>query len=96
MLEQAKQTLYQTIQQAQADAIASLEQYKSNQEAVVSMEESFRYTQQRFDVGMVNSVDYNLAKNNLTNAQSEFIRSKYNYIFRTKILDFYMGIPITL
>jgi outer membrane protein len=95
-LEQAKQTLYKTIQQAQADAIASLEEYKSNQEAEKSMEESFRYTQQRFDVGMVNSVDYNIAKNNLTKAQSELIRAKYNYIFRTKILDFYMGIPITL
>lgn len=95
-LEQAKQTLYQTIQQAQADAIASLEEYKSNQEAVKSMEESFRYTEQRFEVGMVNSVDYNIAKNNLTKAQSELIRAKYNYIFRTKILDFYMGIPITL
>lgn len=95
-LDQAKQTLYQAIQQAQADAIASLEEYKSNLEAVKSMEESFRYTQQRFDVGMVNSVDYNLAKNNLTKAQSELIRAKFNFIFRTKILDFYMGIPIQL
>ena len=43
-----------------------------------------------------NSVDYNIAKSQLTSAESELIRAKFDYIFKTKILDFYMGLPLTL
>jgi len=60
------------------------------------MEEAFRYIEEKFNVGMVNSVDYNLQKNQLTSAKSQLLQAKYEYIFRTKILDFYNGIPIEL
>ena len=96
LLEQQKQNLYKVIQQAQADATAALQDYISNLEAVNSMEEAFRYTQQKFDVGMVNSVDYNIAKNNLAKSESELLQAKYTYLFKTKILDFYMGNPIVI
>jgi len=95
-LAQAKQTLYKTIQQAYADARAALDNYDSNLETVKSMEESFNYTEQKFNVGMVSSVDYNIAKNNLTKAQSDLLQAKFLYIFNTKILDFWAGRPITL
>jgi outer membrane protein len=52
--------------------------------------------QQKFDVGLVNSVDFSIAKNNLTKAKSDLIQAKYEYIFKIKVLDFYRGIPITL
>jgi outer membrane protein len=95
-LDQTKQTLYKTIQQAYADARAALDNYDSNLETVKSMEEAFYYTEQRFNVGMVSSVDYNIAKNNLTRAQSDLLQAKFLYIFNTKILDFWAGKPITL
>ena len=68
----------------------------ATEKAVNSMEEAFRYTEEKFNVGMVNNVDYNLSKNSLTVAQSNLLQAKYEYIFRTKILDFYNGIPIEL
>jgi outer membrane protein len=95
-LDQTKQTLYKTIQQAYADAVAAIDDYESNIETVYSMQEAFNFTQERFNVGTVSSVDYNIAKNNLTKAQSDLAQSKYLYIFYTKILDFWAGIPITL
>jgi outer membrane protein len=95
-LDQTKQTLYKNIQQAYADANAALEDYDANLETVRSMEEAFNYAEQRYNVGMVSSVDYNLAKNNLTKAQSDLIQAKFMYIFYSKILDFYAGRPITL
>ena len=95
-LDQTKQTLYKTIQQAYADALAALDKYDSNLETVKSMQEAFDYTEQRYNVGMVSSVDYNVAKNNLTKAQSDLLQAKYLYIFNTKILDFWAGLPITL
>jgi len=95
-LDLTKQLLYKEIQQSHADAVAALEKYKSGVEAVKSNEEAFIYTQQKLDVGLVSSVDYNIAKNDLLRAKSEFLQAKYEYIFKTKILDFYSGNPITL
>ena len=95
-LDQTKQTLYKSIQQAYADAVAAIEDYESNVETVYSMQEAFNFTEERFNVGTVSSVDYNIAKNNLTKAQSDLAQSKYLYIFYTKILDFWAGVPITL
>jgi outer membrane protein len=95
-LQTASNTLRKEIEQAYTNAIASLNRYMSSEKAVESMEEAFRYVEEKFNVGMVNSVDYNLQKNQLTVAQSQLLQAKYEYIFRTKILDFYNGIPIEL
>jgi len=95
-LDLTKQLLYKEIQQSHADAIAALEKYRSSMEAVKSNEEAFVYTQQKLDVGLVSSVDYNIAKNDLLKAKSDLLQSKYEYIFKTKILDFYSGHPIIL
>lgn len=88
--------LFKTIQQAHADAQAALKRYTATETNVTALEESFRYTEQRFNVGMVNSLEYNDAKNRLTAAQSELLQAKYEFVFRVKVLDFYLGIPITI
>lgn len=95
-LENTRKQLYKNIQQAYADAQASLKSYIASQRAVESMQESFRYTEQRFNVGMVTPVEYNTAKAQLLNAESELAQSKYEYIFKTKVLDFYKGLPLKL
>jgi outer membrane protein len=95
-LASEKLTLRKDIQQAWADANAAYKKYLSSQEAVNSYEESFRYTEKRFTVGLINPVDYNTAKNEFTRAQSELLQAKYEYILRTKIIDFYQGIPLQL
>jgi outer membrane protein len=95
-LVQIKKTLYKEIQQAHADALASFDNYTSRKEAVLSSEEAFKYSQQKFDVGMISAVDYNLAKNNLTKAKSDLIQAKYQFIFKVKVLDFYKGSALTL
>lgn len=95
-LEGVKKQLYKSIQQAYTDAIASLKKYNSSTKAVSSSQESFRYIEQKFKEGMVTSVDYNAGKTQLLKAQSELAQSKYEYIFKTKVLDFYKGIPLNL
>ncbi|HNX66987.1 MAG TPA: TolC family protein [Bacteroidales bacterium] len=95
-LEATKKTLYKNIAQAFADAQGALRKYYSSKKAVESMEEAFRYSEQKFNVGMVNAVDYNQAKTKLLNAQSEMAQAKYEYVFKTKVLDFYKGLPLTL
>ncbi len=95
-LEGTKKVLRQEIETAQTTAITSFNRYKSTEKAVVSMKEAFRYSEEKFNVGMVNAVDYNTAKTSLVKASSDLLRAKYEFIFRSKILDFYKGIPITL
>ena len=95
-LEGAKKQLYKNIQLAYTDAVASLKKFNSSLKAVASNEESFRYTEQKFNVGMVTSVDYNVAKTQLLKAQSDMTQAKYEYVFKTKVLDFYKGIPLKL
>lgn len=95
-LEGTRKELYKDIQQAYADAVAALKKYYASAKAVESSEESFRYTEQKFNVGMITPVDYNAAKTQLLNSQSEMSQSKYEYIFKTKVLDFYKGLPLTM
>jgi outer membrane protein len=95
-LQTARNVLRKDIEQAYTNAVAALNKYISSEKAVKSTEEAFRYTEEKFNVGMVNSVEYNQSKNYLTVAQSELLQARYDYIFRAKILDFYNGVPIEL
>ena len=91
-----KQQLYKEIQQAYNDAVSAKEKFKSASEAVKSFSEAFGYTEQKFNVGIVNSVEYNVSKNNFIKAESDLLQAKYEYVFAIKILDFYRGIPLSL
>lgn len=95
-LESQKRDLRKTIEQAWADAAASLKKYRSSSDKVTAQTESFSYTTQKFDVGMVTSYDYNNSKKELTVAESQQLQAKYDYIFKITILDFYMGNPIRI
>ena len=93
-LENAKKTLYKEIQQAWYNATAAESKYTSSHAAALASEESFRLMTQKFENGKANAVEFNEAKQNLMKAQSDELQAKYDYLFRTKILDFYKGIPI--
>lgn len=95
-LEKEKQKVRQDIEKAYADALAAYKSYMSTEKGLKSLEEAFNYAQKRFDVGMINAVDYNVAKTNLYKAQSDLVKAKFDYIFRMKILDFYQGKSLTL
>ena len=95
-LELSKLQLRKTIQQAYVDAKAALNNYEASTAGVNAAHESFRYAEQKFNVGTLNSVDYNNAKKDLEKAESDQLRAKYEFIFKSTVLDFYMGKPLTL
>jgi outer membrane protein len=95
-LETQKRDLRKTIEQSWADAAAALKKYNSSEDKVTAQEESFNYSTQKFEVGMLTSFDYNNSKKELTVAQSQLLQAKYDYIFKITILDFYMGNPIRI
>ena len=58
--------------------------------------EAAMLSEEKFNQGVINSVDYLVSKTNLIVAESELLQSKYNLIVSYKIMDFYMGIPLSL
>ena len=95
-LQQQKRDLYKVIQQAYNDAVAAAKKHKAADKRVNATQESFNYSEQKFNVGLINSVEYNDAKKEANNALSELIQAKYDFVFRITVIDFYMGKPITL
>ena len=93
-LDDAKKTLYKEIQQAWYNATASRAKYTSSHAAMLASAESFQLMARKYEGGQANAVEYNEAKQNLMKAQSDELQAKYEYLFRTKILDFYRGIPL--
>ncbi|GGZ14460.1 transporter [Echinicola pacifica] len=94
--QEVKNQLRQDIETAYTNAIASKQSYESSTIRVTSLEESFRMAQKRFEIGVINAVDFQIAQNNLFSAQADLLQAKYEYIFRVKVLDFYLGNPLTL
>lgn len=91
----AGQQLHKNITQAYADAQAAYLKYNATQKAVEASKEAFKYTEDKFNLGATNSIEYNNAKNNLAIAEANLVQSKYDYIFRVKVLDYYQGKPLT-
>ena len=95
-LEQEKQSIRQKIEKAYTDATGARKKFGAAKKSLESFQNAFDYAQQRFNVGMINAVEFNQSKNNLNRVESELIRAKYEYIFRIKVLDFYKGNPLQL
>jgi len=92
--QEISNTLRQTVETAYNNAIAAIKTYQSTDKQVKARDEAFRMTKQRYNLGAVNFVDYQVAENNLFQAQSDLLRAKYDFIFRKKVLDFYQGLPL--
>ena len=91
-----KLNLNKLINQAYNDAESAFKKYRSAQKKVHATEEAFKYSEQKFNVGLITSYEYNDTKKELTSAQSELISAKYEFLFMITILDFYMGKPISI
>ena len=93
-LIETKNNLRQIVETAYNNANAAIKTYQSTDKQVKARDEAFRMTKQRYNLGAINFVDYQVAENNLFQAQSDLLRAKYDFIFRKKILDFYQGLPL--
>jgi len=88
--------LRKNIEQAYNDMVAARNNYEAVKNQLVSTETSYSDSKRKYELGMITATDYLIAKNNYANALSNLIHAKYNYLFTTKILDFYQGNPINL
>lgn len=90
-LEREKLNVTREVETAYANATASFKRYKATEKAVTAAEKALEYAEKRFEVGMTNAVEFNMAKNNVIRTQTDLIRAKYELLFRLRILEFYQG-----
>lgn len=92
----AKNNLNKIISQAVFDLRAAEKTYNSAQTEFQSRKDAFEVINQRYNVGLVNSLDFNQAQIDLNQAEFNLIQARYDLIFRSKVIDFYLGNPLTL
>ena len=90
-ITETQNTLRQSIETAFNDASAASRSYAASVKQVNAQEEAYRMNKQRFEVGALNIIEYQVSENDLFRAKSDLTRAKYNFIFKKKILDFYQG-----
>jgi outer membrane protein len=95
-LQQKKLDLENTVNQSFSDSNGAYKAYLASKKLIKARELAFEYAKNKFQVGAMNSFDFTQAKQRYELAQSELIRTKYDYIFKLKVLEFYFGVPITV
>ncbi|WP_432710296.1 TolC family protein [Pedobacter sp.] len=86
-----KNNLNKVIAQAVLDLKAAESRYRSTQNTFNAQQDAFNVNEQRYNVGLVNSLDYNTAITNRNRAEIDFIQAKYDLVFRSKVIDYYLG-----
>lgn len=94
LLQQAELDLETSVYQAYNDVINAKKSYEAAQKTLEARKQAFGFSKERYEVGLLNTFDFSQSSVALDNAESELLRTKYDYIFRTKILEFYFGIPL--
>jgi outer membrane protein len=91
-----KNALRKSIEQACVDVTSAQIKYEASKENYSATLEAANLSDERFKQGVINSVDYLVSKTNLIVAESELLQSKYNLIVSYKIMDYFLGIPLSL
>ena len=90
-LQQSKNTVYKSVQQAVADANAAQKKYQALTKSVAALNEAYSYAEKRYNAGLTSSLEFLTATNNLTRGKVDLLQAKFDLIFKIKVLDFYAG-----
>jgi outer membrane protein len=85
------QTIKQDIYQAYTSAVAALQTYNASKKSVAAAERAYEFSNKRYDIGLMNSLDLITNQNNLFRARINMASAQYDFIFRMKLLEFYKG-----
>jgi outer membrane protein len=84
------------MEQGYTDQIAAYKKHNAAKKAILAYKESFTYINTRYTLGMVNSYEFNEAKNQLIKAESDALQAKYDLIFKVKLYEFYTSLKFEL
>ena len=78
--------------QALIDSRTAWDKYLSSQKYVASAEEAARQVERKYDLGAASVTDYNAAISAQVRARSQLLQAKYEYLFKVKILSYYVTV----
>jgi len=94
--DQARNGVKSDIQRALNDARAAKLQLEASQRSLEAQNANYDNIQKRYTLGAISTFEYVTAKNSLDSAQFNETISRFDYIFKVKVLDFYMGKRLTI
>ena len=87
---QSKQnTLNQDIFNAQTSLKAASKQFLASEKSMEAASIAFTYAEEKFKFGVINTYEFETAKNRLVAAQTNLAQAKFEYLFRHAIINFY-------
>ena len=95
-LQNTQRQLRKDIERAYASAQAAYGKYLSSQKALKAAELAFEYEVTKSESGRSTIFDFNDTKTRLEKAKSDLVQSKFEYIFKTKMLQFYVNGAVSL
>jgi len=95
-LEQNKLELETNINQAYVDVESFSKSFEAAEKTLAARQLAYDYSKERYEVGLMNAFDFSQAQSRVDNAAADVVRTKYDYIFRIKVLEFYFGLPMEL
>ncbi len=90
-----KNQLRKSIEQACQDVTSSQIEYEASAEAYNAVKESFDVASEKYFQGLMNSVDFLIQKTSYISSESAYLQSKYKLVFSYKVLDYYLGLPLS-
>jgi outer membrane protein len=93
--QSVKNQLRKQVEQTYTDLKSARKKYDATKEQVSAVENSYKNSEKKYEVGLLDAISFLVEKNNYTKSLSGLLQAKYDYIFKQKILDFYLGNPIT-
>jgi len=91
-----KQKLKQDIYTAFEQAKASSQKYIAAKRSQEAAKRALDFAIKRYGVGMINTYEYTSILNSYYTASTSVLSSKYDLLFKLKVLDYYMGNPLKL
>ncbi len=95
-LDKARQSLFKEIQQAWNNAVAAQTKYHASTEASTAAEDAFRLVQAKYENGKASITEFNESRNQLLKTRSDRVQATYEYLFQSRLLDFYRGSALEL
>lgn len=94
--DQIKENLKNNIQTSLNDLRATANTYEAAKKTTAAQRLAYNNTKTKFDLGSANTFELLTAKNKLDISITDELIARYDYIFRSKVIDYYLGRTITL
>jgi len=94
-LATAENDLERNVYTAITNAQGAQKAFESAQLSLKARQQAYAFAQEKYQIGALNSFEFNQAQLLLTSATADYLRAKYDYLFKVKIVEFYFGIPLT-